>query len=460
MFFSRKPPEESVDSAELESGPKKITFMVKREVKQHLEAGRACLNAGKVDEALQCYQLAVDKDPSCALSYFNLGYALHESKQYDSAQEAYRRAIELEPTCSLFLENLGRLQFEMLDFAEAARHFQRAAMVGSIQNVSLGLWGRALLEQGLYQQAVEAFENLLEREQPEEIIIGAKYWLAVAHIKLGRMAAARRKAQQILAYASVDAKILSELAEQFVEVRCLSLAREILERIEQDENAGPFSELRLEDILKIENQIDESLPRLFDGDEERLLHQIHSLREFGNHRISKALLSLIDSPSAPVREAIIRYQTAFGYDVSNHVLPYLSDEVSYVRDAAYTYFEKLDRGDYIQEISKGLQDPSPEIRKRAAGLLGRFGTVDMLPILEMWVGDPGSKACQSEMRQAIASIKRRFQKKQDTLYKMKVVGSDEEEKSNNHMQDVRFWLLLFLQICFVVYFIYFLFTRL
>ena len=81
--------------------------------------------------------------------------------------------------------------------------------------------------------------------------------------------------------------------------------------------------MRLEDIHSIEKQIDEMLPRLFDGDEERLLHQIHALKEFGNDRISKALLSFIDAPSAPVRESVIRYQTAFGYYVSEQIKPYL-----------------------------------------------------------------------------------------------------------------------------------------
>lgn len=451
---------EETDCAEVEAeSTRKVTFMVRREVKRRLEEGRAFMDVGKVDDALECYRAALGEDPSCALSHFNMGYALHEKGLYDAARDAYRKAVELEPTCSLFLENLARLQFDMLDYQEAARHYYRAALVGPIQSISLGLWGRALFEQGLYEQAVETFESLLERQQPPDIVVGARYWLAVAHAKLGRLAAARRMAEAILAEPNIDPKILSELGEHFVEARCLSLAHALFERLTQQKEEMLSARLRLEDIRNIEHQIDEALPRLFDGDEERLLHQIHSMREFGCDRVSKALLSLIDSPSAPVRESIVRYQTAFGYDVSEKVLPLLKDEVPYVREAAYDYFEKLDRGDYIKQIALGLRDHSPEIRARAARLLGRFSAIELLPELEMMIGDPLSRSCKKEFREAIASIKRRYQKKQDTLYQMKAYTVKTTNDGFPSPRDFRFWILVSVQMAFVAYFIYYLFFR-
>lgn len=458
MLFRRDVSEGAPEESHDDSGPKKLTFMVKKEVKEHLEQGRASLNQGQIDEAIQHYRTAVSADPSCALSHFNLAYALHEKGRFEDAREAYLKSVELEPTCSLFLENYARLQFDTLDYRESARHFQRASMVGNIQPISVGLWGRSLFEQGLFEHAVETFESLLDRDKQPLIQLGAQYWLALAHIKLGRIAAARRLAEAILSAPDVDPKILYDLGEHFIEVRCISLARSIFERISKGSDDALSARLRLDDIKKIEDQIDEALPRLFDGDEERLLHQIHALREFGNDRISKALLALIDSHSAPVRESVIRYQTNYGYNAAEKIAPLLQDEIVYVREAAYDYFEKLDFGGSLDQIKPGLNDPHPTVRKKAARLIGRFGGVDMLPELEMIYTDPRNKECRDEIRAALASIKRRFQRKQDKLSRMNVLvpknGADYASP-----RDFKFWLLLMLQILVIGYLIYYIFFK-
>ncbi|MBI1387433.1 MAG: tetratricopeptide repeat protein [bacterium] len=460
MFFRKKAaPDNALEEAREESGRKKLTFMVKKEVKQHLEAGRNSLNQGRIDDAISHYRSAVETDPSCALSHFNLAYAYHEKGLQESALDAYGKAVELEPTCSLFLENLARLQFETSDYRESARLFHRASMVGPIQPISLGLWGRALFEQGLYEQAIETFENLLERDHQPLIQLGGKYWLAMGHIKQGRVAAARRITETILKEKDLDAKILFDLGEHFVEARCISLSRKIFERLLNEKDEILAARLRLDDIKRLEEQIDEALPKLFDGDEERLLHQIHALREFGSDKISKALISMLDSPSAPVRENIIRYQTAFGYDAGPKILPLIEDPVVYVREAAYEYFEKLDRGEYLDKLKAGLYDPMPSITRIVARVAGRFGSIDMAPELEMLAGDPRCRECREDIRDAIASVKRRYQKQQDMLYRMKIkpaAGRGEFPASGRF----QFWLLLVLQCSVIGYLIYYLFTRL
>jgi len=459
VLFRHFLPGPSAPDSETHHADEKMTFMVKREVKQHLEDGKASLESGNLQEAINHYQKAVNADPSCALCHFNLGYAYHEDAQYEAANERYEKAIELEPTCSLFLEHIARLQFETLDYHESARMFQRASLVGPIQPVSLGLWGRALFEQGHYEESIEAFERLLEQtEQTEEIKMGAEYWLAVSHTKLNRVAAARRIAGRLLSKDEIDAKILSDLGENFIEARCLSLARRIFERLAIEKEELLVARLRLEDIRSIESQIEDMLPRLFDGDEERTLHQIHSLREFGNARISKALLSLLNTTSAPIRESIIRYQTSYGYDVSEHILPSLQDPVSYVRDAAFDYFEKLDNEKHIHDIKNGLEDSLLSVRLKTARMIGRFGTIEMLPLLEMSMTDPRNKEIRLEIRRAIQSIKKHYQKRIDSLSKMPSQTNHNIDSIHN-AKDWRFWMLLLLQFAFVGYFVYVLLIR-
>jgi len=435
----------------------KITFMVKKEVKQLLDSGRSFFDDQHIEEAIKVYKRAIEVDPECALCHFNLGYVYHENGHFELACASYDKAIEIEPTCSLFLEHCARLQFEMMDYKEATRLFYRASLVGKIQPVSLGLWGRALFEQGLYEQSIETFERLLSQKQFSTIQSGAKYWLAIARIKLGHVAAARAIAEEMINSKNVDNKVLFDLGEHFVEARCLCKAREIFEKIAIEKEEFLLARLRLEDIRALEKQIDEMLPKIFEGDEERMLHQIHSLSEFGNEKISRALLSLIRSPSAPLREAIVRYQTRYGYETPEQILPLLHDSVPFVREAAYEYFENLFSGAYLGELIKGLCDPLLSIRKKTARIIGRFGTMELLPTLEMSLEDPHSSPCSNDIRQAMGLIKHRYQQRVDALYL---------EKSPLHFplaatgrkKDWRFWLLLFFQIAAVAYLVYSIFS--
>ncbi|MGI6457195.1 MAG: tetratricopeptide repeat protein [bacterium] len=456
MLFNRSKPRKESEDTHTAHISEKITFMVKRDVKQYLELGKSYFDEGRLEEALEQYKKALDCDPGCALCHFNLGYAYHEKGQYESAQACYEKAIEIEPTCSLFLEHLARLEAELLNYAEASRLFQRASMVGTIQPVSLGLWGRALFEQGKFEESIEAFQRLLRHNQRAEIEVGAQYWLAVSHTRLDRIAAARQITRELLAHEHIEPKILFDLAENFIEARCLSLARTILERLTSFREDYLSARLRLEEIRAFEQQIDDTLPKLFEGDEERTLHQIHSLREYGNDRISRALMTLIHTPSAPIRESIIRYQTTFGFDVAEELLPLLSDAVNYVRDAAYDYFEKLNRGDYVEYMLVGLNDTQFPIRQKAVNYLGRFASVDVLPRLEMALTEPKNRTMQRDIRRAIFAIKKRYQETLDSLSQSALSATTQTEEPEIS-RDWRFWIFFLLQLTLVGYFIYFLF---
>ncbi len=436
----------------------KITFLVKKNVKQHLDLGRGHLQNNRFPEAIQEFLVAVDIDPKCALPYFNLAYAYHELGQYDDAREYYEKAIEIEPTCSLFLENLARLNFEVLDFSEAARVFQRASSSGTIQPLSLGLWGRALFEQGLYEESIAAFDALKDHHQQPVIQAGAKYWQAVAHIKMGRIPAARHITESLLSQEKTDFKILYDLGEHFIEARCLGIARRIFEKIAVEHEEFLLARLRLEDIRALEKQIDEMLPKLFDGDEDRLLYQIHTLREFGDERISKALLSLLPSSSAPIRESIIRYQTRFGFPIPDKIDSLLEDPIAYVRDAAYDYLLKSDSPKHLPEMRKGLSDRLPAIRKKAVIYLGLYAKMEHLPDLEMALADPANKEIATEIRQASALIKRRYQKNIDALFYTSppLPPPAETKPAETHW---RLTVAVLLQAALIGYFLYVLFTR-
>lgn len=430
----------------------RLVFMVKKDVKRLLEAGRKSFNEGDIDQAIEHYREALEADESCALTHFNLGYAYHEEGRYEHSRNCYLKAINLEPTCSLFLEHLARLNFETLDYQEAIKLFNRASLVGPIQPLSLGLWGRALYESGLYEEAIAAFENLLEREEQIAIQVGARFWLVVCNLKLDRIAQARKVAEQILASQEVDQKILLDLGEHFLRVRCMGLARATFERLAVEHEELMIARLRLEDIRNLERKINDLLPSLFEGDEERILHHLAALRHFGSDKISRALLSLLGSTSPLIREAVLDYHITYGYHIVDLATPLLHDPSAFVRLKAAEYFDRMDDPAHISLVISLLEDERPEIRKMIAGYLARHGTMEQLPKLEMALAGPNPDDVRSAMRNAVFKIKRRHHQHVDAMANMTVATEPEETNEQNPIW--RSKLVRLAQAAVVLYLIY------
>ncbi|MGC9328527.1 MAG: hypothetical protein ACP5I1_12900, partial [Candidatus Hinthialibacter sp.] len=320
------------------------------------------------------------------------------------------------------------------------------------------LWGRALFEQELYEEAIEAFQQLLQREKQEIIQIGALYWQIISNIKLKRMPAARKLSNELLSKKKIDYKVLYDLGEHFIEVKCLDLAKTIFEKISIEKEEFLLSRLRLEDIRNLEKEINDMLPGLFEGDEEQLLYHIHSLHAVGNHRVSKAIISLLDNSSPLVRESIIKYHTKYGYDVSENLLPLLKDETPFVRDAAYDYFVKLDNPIFLNTLAEGMEDPLIDVRKKAFLFAGRYASIEMAPALETAADHYANREIADVIRRSISSIKKRYQENIDYLFKTSPSYKPLEEKYRKKFY-WKFWLVIAFQCALVLYFLYVLFTR-
>lgn len=71
--------------------------------------GNQLKREGKLEQAIACYQKAIEINPQWALSYFNLGQALVRQEKFDEAIEAYRKAIEINPKPPKFHQGLKDL---------------------------------------------------------------------------------------------------------------------------------------------------------------------------------------------------------------------------------------------------------------------------------------------------------------------------------------------------------------
>ncbi len=88
--------------------------------------GSAYHAANRLEEAVTCYQRAIDINPDHAAAHANLGLAQFNLGNVDAAISHNRRAVELQPDAASAHLNLGWALFGSADNAEAREHFETA----------------------------------------------------------------------------------------------------------------------------------------------------------------------------------------------------------------------------------------------------------------------------------------------------------------------------------------------
>jgi tetratricopeptide (TPR) repeat protein len=88
--------------------------------------GLALYYKGQVDEAIACYNKALELDPKRASAHTNLGNALAEKGQLDEAIASYNKALELEPRDAQAHINLGKALGDKGRWDEAIACYKKA----------------------------------------------------------------------------------------------------------------------------------------------------------------------------------------------------------------------------------------------------------------------------------------------------------------------------------------------
>lgn len=115
----------------------------------------ACCNRGvalqalnRLDEALDCYQTALQRRPDFQQALFNMGNTCRSLGRPEQARACYCRALELKPDFVQAHLALGEIAKELKEYAQACTHFEQALSIDS--------------------SCSEAFQGLAETYQAEE----------------------------------------------------------------------------------------------------------------------------------------------------------------------------------------------------------------------------------------------------------------------------------------------------
>ncbi len=77
-----------------------------------VQAGHGLSQRGRLDEAEQCYRMALEQDPINALTHNNIAWVLEQRGDVHGAIASYETALSLDPGLGLARRNLARLLVE------------------------------------------------------------------------------------------------------------------------------------------------------------------------------------------------------------------------------------------------------------------------------------------------------------------------------------------------------------
>jgi tetratricopeptide (TPR) repeat protein len=194
---------------------------------QH-DLGLACLEVGRIPDAIAALQAAVANNPRYTDAYFRLGIALEKQGNLRAAIVAYDRATQLLPSFTEAWFRAGALVYTLGHLDEAIGCFRRAAATGG--KTSFGRLGkaRALLTEERNQEAEQVLRTTLARDPGNAI---AHDLLGNLLSEYGRFEEARECFQRAIALAPLLAGSYYDL------VRCRRVTRDdddngLLQRLE------------------------------------------------------------------------------------------------------------------------------------------------------------------------------------------------------------------------------------
>ena len=139
--------------------------------------GIELVGEGKLEEALEAFEKAIELYPELALAHFNKGLVLYDLARLDEAVASYREAIRLQPVNAEAHFKLGQALYSKERVQECIEALQRAVEIDPSHAPAHMSLGQVLFTQGRAQESVVSLQNAVQAN-PE---------LADAHLALGNV---------------------------------------------------------------------------------------------------------------------------------------------------------------------------------------------------------------------------------------------------------------------------------
>lgn len=145
----------------------------------HLNFGHALQQAGRAEEALVEYQLAIRLAPRSPMAYNNLGVLYEKLNRIPESLECLKKALEIAPNDPKVLSNLGVSLIKQGSCTEAITCFQKALRIDPKLADAHNNLGEAYVQTGRIEAAVEQYREAIAL-RPDSFImrwnLGMAFW--------------------------------------------------------------------------------------------------------------------------------------------------------------------------------------------------------------------------------------------------------------------------------------------
>jgi tetratricopeptide (TPR) repeat protein len=149
-----------------------------------LNLGDALLQAGRVPEAIQQFDVALRIEPDSAAAHYNLGDAMVRLGRVAEGIAQYEEALRINPGFAEAHNNLGSVLIRLGRFQEAARHWEEAIRIKpGYAEAHINL-GNALVQAGRTEDALEQYGRALEikPDSPDAHYNLGNAWARMGHV--------------------------------------------------------------------------------------------------------------------------------------------------------------------------------------------------------------------------------------------------------------------------------------
>ena len=146
--------------------------------------GGVFFKKGRIDEAIEQYQIALRLDPDSAISHYNLGLAFSSKGRTDEAIEQYERALQLDPDFADAHNGLATSFFKKGQIDKAIEQYQVALQLNPNDEKAHNNLGLAYFKKGQIDKAIEEYRVAL-RLNPDNAKAHSN--LGLAYFKRGQI---------------------------------------------------------------------------------------------------------------------------------------------------------------------------------------------------------------------------------------------------------------------------------
>lgn len=124
--------------------------------------GNSLDSLGRYDEAISCYDRSLEANPRYAATWYNKGLSLASLSRYEKAIDCYDKALEIDPRYAAAWNNKG-ISFKSLGrYEEAISCYDKALEIDPRYAYAWYSKGYSLYSLDRYQEAIDCFENAIE----------------------------------------------------------------------------------------------------------------------------------------------------------------------------------------------------------------------------------------------------------------------------------------------------------